>query len=47
MTLRRTLTGVALCVMALALFMGCVEAGPLPPPPPHRWWRLRPPRFIL
>jgi uncharacterized protein YgiM (DUF1202 family) len=34
MTLRRTLTGVALCVMALALFMGCVESGPLPPPPP-------------
>jgi uncharacterized protein YgiM (DUF1202 family) len=33
MTLRRTLTGLALGVMALALFMGCVESGPLPPPP--------------
>jgi Bacterial SH3 domain len=33
MTLRRTLTGLALCVMALALFMGCAESGPLPPPP--------------
>lgn len=32
MTLRRTLTGLALGVMALALFMGCVESGPLPPP---------------
>ena len=42
MTLRRTLTGLALCVMALALFMGCVETGPPPsvvvvePPPPSR-----------
>ena len=42
MTLRRTLTGLALAVMAvmaLALFMGCVETGPPPvvvmePPPP-------------
>jgi hypothetical protein len=40
MTLRRTLTGLALSVMALALFMGCVETGPPPPmvvmetPPP-------------
>ena len=40
MTLRRTLTGLALCVMALALFIGCVETGPppsvmvAPPPPP-------------
>ena len=40
MTLRRTFTGLALCVMALALFMGCVETGPPPsvvvvePPPP-------------
>ena len=40
MTLRRTLTGLTLCVMALALFMGCVETGPPPPmvvmetPPP-------------
>ena len=34
MTLRHTLTGLALCVMALALFMGCVEPGPPPPPPP-------------
>ena len=39
MTLRRTLTGLALGVMALALFMGCVETGPPPPmvmetPPP-------------
>jgi hypothetical protein len=33
MTLRRTLTGLALGVMALALFMGCAESGPLPPPP--------------
>ena len=34
MTLRRTLTGLALCVMALTLFMGCVEPGPPPLPPP-------------
>ena len=41
MTLRRTRIGLALCVMALALFMGCVETGPpppmvmdVPPPPP-------------
>ena len=39
MTLRRTLTGLALGVMALALIMGCVETGPPPPvvvmePPP-------------
>jgi hypothetical protein len=40
MTMRRTLTGLALGVMALALFMGCVETGPPPPmmgyetPPP-------------
>ena len=41
MILRRTLTGLALGVMALALFMGCVETGPppmvvmeTPPPPP-------------
>ena len=40
MILRRTLTGLALSVMALALFMGCVETGPPPPvvvvetPPP-------------
>jgi hypothetical protein len=34
MTLRRTLTGLALGVMALALCMGCVEPGPPPPPPP-------------
>ena len=34
MTLRRTLTVLALCVMALTLFMGCVETGPPPPPPP-------------
>ena len=40
MTLRRTLTGLALCMMALTLFMGCVESGPPPPvvvettPPP-------------
>ena len=32
MTLRRTLTGLALCVMALTLLMGCVESGPPPPP---------------
>jgi len=43
MTMRRTLTGLALCVMALALFMGCVETGPPSPmvgmdtpPPPGR-----------
>jgi hypothetical protein len=34
MTLRRTLTGLALCVMALTLFMGCVESGPPPSYPP-------------
>jgi hypothetical protein len=39
MTLRRTLTGLTLGVMALALFMGCVETIPPPvvvvePPPP-------------
>ncbi|HAY20649.1 MAG TPA: hypothetical protein DCY27_00455 [Desulfobacterales bacterium] len=39
MTLRRILTGLALSLMALALFMGCVEPGPPPPivmeaPPP-------------
>ena len=42
MILRRTLTGLALSVMALALFMGCAETGPPPsvvvvePPPPER-----------
>ena len=40
MTLKRTLTALALGVMALTLFMGCVETGPPPPmvvmesPPP-------------
>jgi hypothetical protein len=34
MTLRRTLTALALCMMALTLFMGCVEPGPPPMPPP-------------
>jgi len=40
MTLRRTLTALALGVMALMLFMGCVSSGPPPPmvvmetPPP-------------
>ena len=39
MILRRTFTGLALSVIALALFMGCVETGPPPPmgmetPPP-------------
>jgi hypothetical protein len=39
MTLRRTLTGLVLCMMALTLLMGCVESGPPPPvmmsePPP-------------
>ena len=34
MTLRHTLTGLALSVMALALCMGCVDRGPSPPPPP-------------
>jgi hypothetical protein len=49
MTLRRTLTGLALSVMALALFMGCVETGPPPsvvvvePPPPERL----PPRYYV
>jgi hypothetical protein len=33
MTLRHTLTGLALCAMALALFMGCHDRGPSPPPP--------------
>ena len=48
MTLRRTFIGLALGVMALALFMGCVETGPPPllvvetPPPPGRS-----PSFIL
>jgi hypothetical protein len=32
MTLRRTLTGLALGAMALTLFVGCVEPGPPPPP---------------
>jgi uncharacterized protein YgiM (DUF1202 family) len=42
MTLRRTLTALALSVMALTLFTGCVETGPPPsvvvvePPPPER-----------
>jgi uncharacterized protein YgiM (DUF1202 family) len=49
MILRRTLTGLALCVTALALFMGCVETGPPPsvmvvePPPPERL----PPRYFV
>src|SRR5665647_3456429 len=39
MTLKCTRIGLALCVMALALFMGCAETGPPPPmvmdtPPP-------------
>jgi len=34
MTLRRTLTGLALCVMALTLLGACVEPAPAPPPPP-------------
>jgi len=40
MTLRCTRIGLAFCVLALALFMGCVETGPPPPvvvmdtPPP-------------
>ena len=34
MTLRHTLTALALCMMALTLFMGCVEPGPSMPPPP-------------
>ena len=34
MTLRKTLIGLALVVMALSLCMGCVEPGPPPPPPP-------------
>ena len=49
MTLRRTLTGLVLCVMALTLFMGCVESGRRRCHPP-RWWRPRrhpPHRFTL
>jgi hypothetical protein len=34
MTMRRTFVGLALCVIALTLFMGCVEPGPPPMPPP-------------
>jgi uncharacterized protein YgiM (DUF1202 family) len=34
MTLRRSLIGLALCMMALALCMSCVEPGPPPSPPP-------------
>jgi hypothetical protein len=39
MTLRRTFIGLALCMTALALCLGCVEPGPPPPivmeaPPP-------------
>jgi hypothetical protein len=34
MTLRQTLTGLALFVMALTLCLACVEPGPPPPPPP-------------
>jgi hypothetical protein len=33
MTLRRALTGLTLCVMALTFLMGCVEPSPPPPPP--------------
>ncbi len=33
MTLRRTLTGLTLCMMVFALILGCVEPGPPPPPP--------------
>jgi uncharacterized protein YgiM (DUF1202 family) len=33
MTLRKTLLGLALGVMALTLCMACVEPGPPPPPP--------------
>ena len=33
MTLKRTLTGLALFMMVLAMLMGCVETGPPPPPP--------------
>jgi hypothetical protein len=34
MTLRKTLIGLALGMMALTLCVGCVEPGPPPPPPP-------------
>jgi hypothetical protein len=34
MNLRRTLTGLALCMMALTAVTGCVEPAPPPPPPP-------------
>jgi uncharacterized protein YgiM (DUF1202 family) len=34
MTLRHTLTGLALCVMALTLLIACAEPGPAPAPPP-------------
>ena len=33
MTLRRALTGLALCVMALTFLMGCAEPSPSPSPP--------------
>jgi hypothetical protein len=33
MTLRRALTGLALCVVALTFLMGCAEPSPPPPPP--------------
>ncbi|MCX5888463.1 MAG: SH3 domain-containing protein [Deltaproteobacteria bacterium] len=33
MNLRRTVTGLALCLMALTMLMACVETGPPPPPP--------------
>ena len=33
MNLRRTVTSLALCLMALTMFMACVETGPPPPPP--------------
>ena len=33
MTLRRALTGLALCVMGLTFLMGCAEPSPSPSPP--------------
>ena len=33
MNLRRTVTGLALCLLALTMLMACVEPGPPPPPP--------------
>ena len=47
MTLRNTVTGLALTLMALMLFMGCVEPGPPPPPPPPPVVETPPPSLPL